>query len=120
MGFMLLVLLFVAVQGVADAGTLRVSVSGVGTGGNANSTEPAISSNGNVVAFASDSTDLGVIDNNNSTDVYVHTLTPPSTVRASVDGGGNEQSGSSEEPALSRNGSVVAFQSDAQLTTVLV
>ncbi len=51
---------------------LRVSISGDGTPGNGHSTEPAISGNGDFVAFNSAATNLVAGDTNGIEDVFLH------------------------------------------------
>ena len=73
----------------------------------------ALSSDGAVVVFASDSPDLVDDDTNGVMDVFVRDTTTGETTRASVTSTGMEADGRSAGAAVSADGSVVAFGSDA-------
>jgi Tol biopolymer transport system component len=101
--------------------TTRISVCGyncapVGNlNANADSWEVAISTNGNVIAFTSDASNLVSGDGNGSRDVFIYNRTTGITQRVSVpdgtiNGNGN---GKSEHPFLNEDGSVVVFRSYA-------
>ncbi|MFC4534130.1 S8 family serine peptidase [Sphaerisporangium dianthi] len=95
-------------------------VSAAPGGGPANdwSFAPAVSADGETVAFYSYATDLAGPDGNGRTDVYVRDMKAGKTERVSADPKGVDGDGSSELPALSGNGRYVAFQStSANLTT---
>jgi cysteine-rich repeat protein len=93
--------------------TILVSVGGAGQG-NAGSREPAISADGNRVAFTSDAGNLiGAADTNGTSDVYLRDITAGTTTRVSVATGGGEAHGNSFDPAVSADGQVVSFTSDA-------
>ena len=93
----------------------RVSVAGDGTQGNGDSRSPSIDRTGSIVAFTSVATNLVAGDTNGQPDVFVRNLgVGPATTLVSVGAGGSEAGdGASDEPSLNRNGSVVAFSSDA-------
>lgn len=75
---------------------------------------PTLSGDGRFVAFASIAPNLVLDDRNGVTDVFVHDRRFGSTERVSVDGGGGEALGThSSEPAISGDGRLVAFTSDA-------
>src|SRR6266404_4977766 len=98
--------------------TARVSVASGGTQANNVSSYPALSADGRFVAFQSDATNLVVDDTNGATDVFVHDRQTGATERVSVaSGGGTQGNGNSGGffafPALSADGRLVAFQSDA-------
>src|SRR5947199_353237 len=98
--------------------TERVSVASGGTQANNVSSYPALSADGRFVAFQSDATNLVVGDTNGKTDVFVHDRQTGTTERVSVaSGGGTQGTGNSGGffafPALSGDGRLVAFQSDA-------
>src|SRR5213078_3528455 len=98
--------------------TARVSVASDGTQANNVSSYPALSADGRFVAFQSDATNLVVGDTNGKTDVFVHDRQTGTTERVSVaSGGGTQGTGNSGGffafPALSADGRLVAFQSDA-------
>lgn len=99
--------------------TERVSVDSSGAQGNDSSNSPSISSDGNVVAFSSRARTLVAGDTNSSYDVFVHDRTTGITERVSVDSAGGEGDGDSGSldgpwcPAISQDGSIVAFSSVA-------
>jgi Tol biopolymer transport system component len=93
--------------------TRRVSVSSSGAGGNGASLFPAISGNGNVVAFVSDATNLVPGDTNGNRDVFVRVRSANLTQIVSIGAGGEPADNLSAEPAVSRNGRYVAFDSSA-------
>lgn len=94
--------------------TTRISVSSTGVqtlGGE--SFTPAISANGQVVAFGSLATNLVGSDSNGVTDVFVHNLATNTTTRVSVSSAGVQGNSFSSQPALSADGRFVAFTSVA-------
>jgi Tol biopolymer transport system component len=91
----------------------RVSVSSDGTEGDLPSFNPAISGDGRLVAFASDSTNLVPDDTNGVTDVFVHDLAAHTTTRVSVAPDGTGGDGASFIAALDGDGRHVAFASHA-------
>lgn len=93
--------------------TRRVSVSSSGAGGNGPSLFPAISGNGNVVAFVSDATNLVTGDTNGSRDVFIRIRSANLTQVVSIGAGGEPADNLSAEPAVSRDGRYVAFDSSA-------
>src|SRR5204863_349490 len=99
--------------------TERVSVASDGTTeGNDASLGSALSADGRFVAFDSAATDLVAGDTNGVADVLVHDRQTGTTERVSVaSGGGTQGNGNSggffSFPALSADGRLVAFQSDA-------
>ena len=95
--------------------TERVSVSTGGTQADADSIAgPAISANGQSVAFASAATNLQPGDTNGSTDIFVHDMgASHTTARISVSTAGTEALGWSYAPSLSAEGRFIAYQSDA-------
>jgi Tol biopolymer transport system component len=95
------------------AATERVSVATAGTQANAESFSPAISSDGQFVAFQSDATNLVLIDTNNKIDIFVHNRLTGSTERVSVASDGTQANGDSISPAISSDGRFVAFASEA-------
>jgi len=82
---------------------------------NARSESPSISDDGNLVAFQSDATNFAGDDTNNSTDVFVRKMSSGAVVLASRVSGqaGIPGNRSSTQPALSGDGTVVAFTSEA-------
>jgi hypothetical protein len=99
---------------VSFAGDIdRVSVSSTGLQANGNSEEPAISSDGSIVAFISEATNLVPSDTNNAQDVFVHDLNTGITERVSVATAGTEGDNDAFNLSLSSNGNFVAFGSIA-------
>jgi Tol biopolymer transport system component len=97
----------------SGATTTRVSVTSSGGEANGNSEWPALSSDGSTVAFASFASNLVAGDGNGLFDVFVHELASGTTERVSVNSGGSEGDAASYLPSISSDGSVVAFESDA-------
>src|SRR5438093_242361 len=104
--------------------TERVSVASGGAQGDGSSGRigfafpPALSADGRFIAFVSSATSLVAGDTNGATDVFVHDRQTGTTERVSVgSGGGTQGTGNSGGffafPALSGDGRLVAFQSDA-------
>ncbi len=94
--------------------TTCVSVTSGGATGNGMSIHSCIDAAGLVVAFDSDAKNLVTGDSNGCTDVFVRDLTTGTTTRASVDGKGNQGLGASHAPAISADGTRIAFGSVAQ------
>ena len=93
--------------------TERVSVDSSGAEGNSYSWYPSISSDGQVVAFDSLSSNLVAGDTNGSYDVFVHDRASGTTERISVDSSGAQGDYDSRHPSISSDGEIVAFDSDA-------
>jgi hypothetical protein len=97
--------------------TERISVDSSGAQVSNGSSYPAVSSDGQVVAFESPSPDLVAGDSNGVTDIFVHDRSTGVTERVSVDSSGaqgNDQSGfDGEAPAISADGQIVLFDSVA-------
>ena len=89
----------------------RVSINNGGGQGNGASTLPAISADGSMIAFQSAATNLVAGDVNGVQDVFVHDFVAGTTVRASVATGGAQPLLASAEPAISGDGTMVAFHS---------
>jgi len=97
-----------------STGTIsRLSVTSSGTEGNGASGEPSISSDGNLVAFTSNATNLVSGDTNGVSDVFVRNISAGTTTRISVDSSSVQADKASYQPKISSNGSYVAFTSDA-------
>ena len=97
------------------AGTTTIATPGLAGGnaqGDAGSRNPSISADGSVVAFESDASNLVAGDANQQTDVFARTLPNGPTELISA-GSGAAADGASVAPAVSANGSVVAFESVA-------
>ena len=93
--------------------TVRVSVDSSGAEANGESRDPALSGDGRIVAFDSYATDLVTGDTNGDFDVFVHDRGTLVTERASVRTSGVQGNGHSLLPALSGDGTRVAFMSRA-------
>jgi len=91
----------------------RVSVDSTGHQGNGDSSSPAISADGSSVAFTSAASNLVLGDSNGFEDVFVHDTVTGVTERVSVDSTGHQGNGDSLSPAISADGSYVAFTSAA-------
>lgn len=90
-----------------------VSVASDLTLGNAGSITPSISEDGNVVAFASTATNLVSQSTLGFQQAFVHELQSGTTELVSVSSSGAVGNDASYYPALSRDGSLVAFKSAA-------
>ncbi|MDO8706573.1 MAG: hypothetical protein Q7J84_16675 [Sulfuricaulis sp.] len=103
------------VSGLSQAGTTtRVSVDSAGNQANNSSIDPAISADGRFVAFGSAAANLVPGDTNGLPDIFVHDRLTGETTRVSVDSAGNQANGSSDNPAISADGRLVAFRSSAK------
>jgi Tol biopolymer transport system component len=89
--------------------------------GNGGSADAYISADGNIVAFSSTATDLVAgPDTNTRGDVFVRDMTGGATVRASNRvSGGDSANGGSQSLAISADGRVVVFTSNATDLTAL-
>jgi len=90
----------------------RVSVDSTGGELNADSgvySSPAISADGQVIAFESYASDVVADDTNGQPDVFVHDRASGATERVSVDSSGGEGNDGSYYPSISADGEVVAF-----------
>jgi Tol biopolymer transport system component len=103
----------VFVRNVTAGTTTRVSVSSSGAQSNGVSNAPAISGDGNVVAFYSLGTNLVTGDTEGNGDVFVRNLTTSETTRVSVSSTGVAGDDPSASPSLSTDGRYVAFSSIA-------
>lgn len=97
-----------------DGRTSTVLVS-VGLDGHCTgqSNSPSVSSDGNLVVFASFASNLVPGDTNGNTDVFVRDMAARTTTRVSVDSSGAQ--GSGEQPTIAADGRVVAFLSASPL-----
>ena len=98
----------------ARGGSIRRLSEGTGdTEADGFSDQPALSSDGRFVAFRSEATNLtSGSDQVATSDVFVTALAG-GTERVSLGIGGAQPNGDSEDPAISGNGSIVAFRSSA-------
>lgn len=93
--------------------TVRVSLLSGGGQSSGGGGQPSISDDGQVIAFASQATDLVPGITNGKTDIFVHNRSTGQTVRVSVSSSGAEADGFSERPSISGDGRFVAFRSAA-------
>ncbi|MBV6514396.1 MAG: hypothetical protein HPKKFMNG_00019 [Planctomycetes bacterium] len=91
----------------------RLSVDSSGNEANGPSFKPRASFSADGVVFESDATNLVAGDTNGVRDVFVHRRGPATTVRISVATGGVQGNATSANGSISADGSVAAFQSDA-------
>jgi hypothetical protein len=96
-----------------EVSTVRVSVDSAGSQGNGDSFDPAMSADGHLVAFRSYASNLVPADSNDLPDIFLHDLLSGTTARVSVDSAGSDANGPSYFPAISGDGSSVAFYSTA-------
>jgi Tol biopolymer transport system component len=105
------------VDGIFDetgaVSTVRVSVRGSSTQGNGDSDLADVSSDGRYVVFSSDATNLVTGDTNGQTDVFVRDRDMNTTIRLSLSSGGVQGNNWSYAPAISSDGALVAFVSQA-------
>jgi Tol biopolymer transport system component len=92
--------------------TTRVSVSTNGTQGNSDSLEPAISADGRFVVFLTFASNLVPNDTNGEGDVVLHDRLTGATTLVSSSSAGVQSNDFSCNPAISADGSVIAFFSD--------
>lgn len=100
---------------VAGGTVRRISQTGAGADSNADSSEPDLSGDGRWLAFRTSATNLVTPDNNGFRDVIVADTRTGAMERASVGSGtpGAEPNLHSSDPALSRDGCIIVFRSDA-------
>lgn len=88
-----------------------ISVSPAGSQANGSSTSPAITADGQLVAFLSDASNLVANDTNGAGDIFVYDTTLSIFMRVSVSGTGDQANDRSFAPFLSGDGSAVGFVS---------
>jgi Tol biopolymer transport system component len=101
------------VRRLTDGTTLLASVTAAGEKGNAISTRPSLSFDGERVAFLSAATNLGAADDEQRVDAYVKELDTGDVTRVSKSSAGERANGLTSAVALSGNGRRVAFVSRA-------
>jgi Tol biopolymer transport system component len=93
--------------------TKRISVRTDGSPANGSSYGAAISDDGRFVAFVSEATDLVKGDTNHATDIYLYEARTGAISLVSRSDAGRAANGASTQPAVSADGGVIVFQSDA-------
>jgi hypothetical protein len=93
--------------------TARISVATGGAQGDNSSWTPSISDDGRYVAFQSNATTL-TSQSGSGTNVYIHDRKGGTTQLISIDRNGNKTA-NSQVPAISMDGSYVAYQSTSQI-----
>jgi Tol biopolymer transport system component len=102
------------VYSMADGSVALVSVNSQGIQpAQATSLHPSLSSDGRFVAFESTASNLVVGDTNLTDDIFIRDRSSGTTIRVSVDTGGNQAGPSqpSQSPSISADGKVAAFKS---------
>jgi Tol biopolymer transport system component len=90
---------------------VRLSGTPGGAAGSADSHSPSISGDGNLIAFVSSAPDLVAGDTNGQEDVFVRDVAAGTTRRVSVSTAGAQTARESGDPAISADGTTVAFTS---------
>jgi hypothetical protein len=98
---------------MATGRTTRVSVRSNGAQADRSSRDPSTSGNGRYVVFKSHATNLVARDTNRTPDIFVHDRSTGVTKRVSRQSNGAQANGESTNPAVSKNGRYVAFDSVA-------
>jgi hypothetical protein len=93
--------------------TELVSMDSNGVQGNHWSDSPSMSTDGQIIAFSSSSSNLVASDTNGVIDIFVRNRSTGVTERVSVDSTGTESDGESRFPAVSADGLIVSFASAA-------
>jgi hypothetical protein len=99
---------------LATGSIARASLGAGNVQGNADSSRPSLSTNGDVVSFLSSATNLVSDDTNNRSDVFIRRVSSSATFRATLSTGGVQSDGHVFDNDLAGNGSVVIFQSVAK------
>jgi Tol biopolymer transport system component len=103
----------VFVKNLATGAVVRASTSAAGVEGNGHSFNPWFASDGNRVAFESNSTNLVAGDSNGAYDIFVKDLASGAIQRVSTGAAGAQADGGSFGARFSADGRFVAFQSQA-------
>jgi hypothetical protein len=93
--------------------TERVSIDSFGTQASGYSVHPALSADGRLIAFDSSADNLVAGDSNGVFHIFVHDRQSGQTTRVSISSAGHQGNSSSDNPTLSADGRVVAFDSSA-------
>jgi hypothetical protein len=103
-------------NGILDEGnetTVRVNVDSAGNPSNGDSFGASVSDDGTKVAFRSDASNLVASDLNGTSDIFLRDLVAGTTTLVSVSTAGLQGNGYSMEPAITADGSLVFFASQA-------
>jgi len=103
----------VFVKRIGSGQLVQVSSAADGSQANGENYYPAISANGNFVAFESAATNLVGGDSNGSYDIFRKNLATGVVERVSVSSSGGQANGDSFGAAISANGRYIAFHSHA-------
>jgi Tol biopolymer transport system component len=95
----------------ASGVTIRASVNDTGEAGNADSVDPELSTDGELVVFESKATNLVLGDLNGKPDVFLRNLRGNTTDLLSIRADGVQGNDRSYHPTISADGSTVAFGS---------
>ena len=95
--------------------TSIVSANSMGSSGAGASSQPSISTDGNVIAYSSTATDITAT--NSSAQIFVYNRTALTTTVASVDGSGILGNNTSLWPSVNSDGTLVAFSSTSSNLT---
>ena len=103
------------VRDLLENTTRRISVASDGTEANGGSDQPSITEDGRFIAFVSDADNLVPEDDNLATDVFVYDTQSGTIERVNVSDDGSEASrfSVSSRPAISDDGDLIVFASDA-------
>ena len=93
--------------------TAIVSISSSGVSSNAGSSESAISADGNLVVFQSYASNLIASDTNQRADIFIRDRSKKTTHRLSTSTSGAQADADCYSPAISADGTIVAFASAA-------
>jgi len=93
--------------------TERVSISSAGSEGDQVSRTPSINTDGQIIVFASEATNLVDDDTNGVQDIFLHDWLTGTTERVSLSGQGQEANDTSAWPEISADGLTVTFASIA-------
>jgi len=101
------------VRDTVNSTTELVSISSSSVAGDGDSSAPAISADGNIVAFVSKAANLVNNDTNASADIFFRNRSSGVTSRASVASDLTQADADSAEPALTADGTKIVFSSIA-------
>jgi Tol biopolymer transport system component len=97
-----------------DGSIVRASIAVDGSEANGPSSQPDLSRDGHLVVFTSSASNLVPDDTNGQADVFLRDLTRGTTRRISVAAGGAQGTGTSGAPAISDDGTTVAYESSSK------